>query len=458
MRVGELGGEEELEVVRPVNLLIAELDELLARLDRDLFLEDRVEHRVDVLADVLKEEGVTVLNRELEVLHKVRVVHRLDLELGAVGLLDPHDRLLLRVDAERVARGLRGKDTVLHRVVVGGEALRLPALDSCLRREERLDIERLRERDVARKHVSLESVVDHLSAVLVRERAGVRKEGGGEEAVAHKPNLLRVQLDNVRLPARALARQADDELGRGCEALVHDVGLGDEGSQLLVRLLEAVVELGELGRELAQLLLELRELPLGLDLRLLHLLHLELERLDVLGHVVVAHDRADPLVEAGAGGGDALEHLEGELLVLEVLSHAANLLLRDRVLRVRLEQAEEVRVREHLLRVGPSLLQLLAGRLEDHNAEAHVHHGERRLGEVLHLGDIVLLQVCERSSRGLDRGQRLEESLVGLGFLHVDLLGLDHRRRLLDLSLGLRGVGDRLLGGNVLDQLIDLDL
>mmetsp|Transcript_106270 Transcript_106270/g.307745 ORF Transcript_106270/g.307745 Transcript_106270/m.307745 type:complete len:261 (-) Transcript_106270:11059-11841(-) len=71
MRVGELGGEEELEVVRPVNLLIAELDELLARLDRDLFLEDRVEHRVDVLTDVLKEEGVTVLNRELEVLHKV---------------------------------------------------------------------------------------------------------------------------------------------------------------------------------------------------------------------------------------------------------------------------------------------------------------------------------------------------------------------------------------------------
>ena len=71
-----------------------------------------------------------------------------------------------------------------------------------------------------------------------------------------------------------------------------------------------------------------------------------------------------------------------------------------------LEPVEQRRVREHLFRVGPIFVELFARRPEAHDLEADVLHELRRLGEVLNLRDVLLVQVRQGRLRLLERGDR----------------------------------------------------
>eukprot|EP00964_Phaeocystis_antarctica_P136255 scaffold100686_cov63-Phaeocystis_antarctica.AAC.1 len=98
VRVGELRGEEEVEGLAVLALLVRELDDdVAAALALDLLVEHRVEHRVDLLLDVLNEqrraEGHRVLERVTESL--LEQVGHLELVL-LLAALDPAQALRLR--------------------------------------------------------------------------------------------------------------------------------------------------------------------------------------------------------------------------------------------------------------------------------------------------------------------------------------------------------------------------
>ena len=97
-----------------------------------VLLEDVVDDRIDVLVAVLDEHGKAVLDGHLELLEKVRVVERDHLQVVLLLLLlDPLERLLLRIDAIGEATRLRCQDAVLHGQLVGRQAFAAPSLCDC---------------------------------------------------------------------------------------------------------------------------------------------------------------------------------------------------------------------------------------------------------------------------------------------------------------------------------------
>ena len=110
---------------------------------------------VQVLVHVFEQEREAVDDRHLQLLEEVGVVERARpaVEVLPLALLDPADRLHLRVDAEREARRARGEDAILHRELVRRQRLRLPLHDLDLGRQQRLESERLGDRDRAINNV-----------------------------------------------------------------------------------------------------------------------------------------------------------------------------------------------------------------------------------------------------------------------------------------------------------------
>lgn len=101
MWVPELGGEEELEVFRVVDDVIADFNAEDACIFEGLFCEDRIEDCINFFLDGFYDETLTELHCCLETANK-----------GGVGLFDdcnfivcfvlpqPSERLQLRVDHE----------------------------------------------------------------------------------------------------------------------------------------------------------------------------------------------------------------------------------------------------------------------------------------------------------------------------------------------------------------------
>jgi len=71
MRVGECGRQEELEVERVRNGSLTDLDGVASSLLLQLLEEDRLKGWIKLLTNVLKENPLSELNRELERPNKV---------------------------------------------------------------------------------------------------------------------------------------------------------------------------------------------------------------------------------------------------------------------------------------------------------------------------------------------------------------------------------------------------
>lgn len=465
MRIGELGHEVELEGIIPLDVLVSNLHGERVALPDQVLLQHGVDDWVDVFVDVLKEEREAEVDADLEVLEEVGVVERAHLErrLGLL-LLDPRDGLLLRVDAERVARRARGEDAVLDRELVLWQALARPLGRLHLRRQQLLELEGRRQRNLLLAHVRLPGVDEHASAELEVEGARVREEAGGQQAVAHEELTRQVERLHVRRPARALASQPRDQLGRRLEPLLHGGGLLRELLLLGAAGLELGVELEQQRRELLHFGLHLDQLLARRAQHLLTLRHRRALWVDGLGDTVVIYDGIDPFQQACAGGRDRAER-RGRELVLEVALDRLDLLVGKAVLLELDQRAQEAAVGHHRLGHVPRGRLAALKVLEDDHASAHVLHERVRLRKRLELGDVVLLQIVERLCGLLERRQRLLERRLRLSLLLADADRIDLDLRLLLLrDLG-RGLGFGCAHGNLLEHnlhlgtlLVDLDL
>lgn len=138
-------------------------------------------------------------------------------------------------------------------------------------------------------------------------------------------HLLLVEALHVRRPARALAREAVDELGRGDEPPLHEVRLLLQILLLGALLLEALVQRLELRVEPHDVLLRLGQVFRRNAQRLFGLGDLLALGFDGLGDRVVVHHGGYPLEEPGAGARDAEQALVAEPAVFEVGLHLAHL-------------------------------------------------------------------------------------------------------------------------------------
>ena len=81
----------------------------------DVLFKDVVHYRVNVLIDILEQEGEAIFDGHFQLFQEVGLVEVGYLEVvGLLFLPDPVDGLLLRVDTERESTGVCGQDTVLH--------------------------------------------------------------------------------------------------------------------------------------------------------------------------------------------------------------------------------------------------------------------------------------------------------------------------------------------------------
>ena len=130
MRVAQLGRHVETELVRVLDGRIAEADAVDAALLEQLLEEQRLECGVELLADVLEEHGLAVLDRGLE---RAQVVAVRQLEYVQIGRrlhrAHPLVRLPLRVNHEGPAAGVEHDNAVVHRESIGREPLDVPLAD-----------------------------------------------------------------------------------------------------------------------------------------------------------------------------------------------------------------------------------------------------------------------------------------------------------------------------------------
>ena len=433
VRVAELGRDVQLEVVRVVELLVAELKHLAVADLHDRLGEHGLERRVELLEHVLQQDRRAVrdgvLDGEQEVLH-LEVDH-----LEPVRLLHaPHPlvRLALRVDHERPAVAARDDHAVLGREQVGGQALQLPAAHVDRARAER------RKRGALREGQPALLDLDHppgRQPVAVHRVEGpeVRERGRRDEHVADALRDARLEAADALLPAVVLARQALDELVRAVEQHLHRVGLGLELVLLADRVVVLLLERLDLRDDLGELRLRGREARLLLREPVLRRLEPRALRRDLLRDVRVDVDRVAPRAQRARRLGDAADALGRELGVGDELLHLVDDLRRDVVLVVLLDLHEEVRLAELLLRRVPVAL---AAEVDHHALHAQLDLSGR-LGVRLHLGDRALVELVDLSHRLLERGQRDGEVLLRVvrDRLALDLLLADPLRVGLDRLL-----------------------
>jgi hypothetical protein len=95
-------------------------------------LDDRIEHRIQRLADVLDEESVSILQCALELAQEVVLSESHHLQVAVWGgllLPQPLDALQLRVDDERPARGAAHDGSVLRGHLIRRQSIRSPSSD-----------------------------------------------------------------------------------------------------------------------------------------------------------------------------------------------------------------------------------------------------------------------------------------------------------------------------------------
>mmetsp|Transcript_53702 Transcript_53702/g.127674 ORF Transcript_53702/g.127674 Transcript_53702/m.127674 type:complete len:306 (+) Transcript_53702:2456-3373(+) len=116
VRIRHSGRDEQLERLRlHINLLIPELDDALLPLSHKRLVEHGVEKRVKLLLDIREEHRFSVREAVLQVVPE-RLVGEVGLDQTVLGFFcaRPRQTLALRIDHDRVARGARRQNPVLH--------------------------------------------------------------------------------------------------------------------------------------------------------------------------------------------------------------------------------------------------------------------------------------------------------------------------------------------------------
>mmetsp|Transcript_40364 Transcript_40364/g.119668 ORF Transcript_40364/g.119668 Transcript_40364/m.119668 type:complete len:1559 (+) Transcript_40364:130-4806(+) len=407
VRVRELRGDVEHEVLIVVEDVLADLDgQAAAAVVDDVLGEHRLERRVQLLPDVLQEDGGAELDGPLDRPHDVLRVRVEDLDLpGGLHLAHPLVALVLGVDQQREAAALRGEDAVLGAEEVRGQRLDVPLADLAGVGQEAGEGEVLGHGDLELDHRLVPLLVDEAVAVRGAEGAGVAHEGGGDDAVAEEALLLLVEAAERDLPADLLTGEAVHELVGALELRLEVLRHLREVGALLVGGLELGVQRRHLLQDLLELGHGLRQLPL-LDLQLLlGVPQLQPLRLHLAVDLGVDLHRVHPLAQRAGRRRDVGHELRGEARVLRELLDLAEHRVLDVVLVEVLDPREELDVVQlHLgLRPGGRLLH------DGHHGAERLHDHVRGRLVGLHLRDGLLVQLLQGVHGGLQRRHRLLE-------------------------------------------------
>jgi len=180
VRVAETGGHVEAELVIVVHVGVGNLDELVTALHDDLLLKDGVENRVDLIFDLLDQDGVALHERELEGILKRGMVEGEDaifLNEVSFSSLDPRDGLTLGIDHERISGGSGDHDTVLNGQLISRQSFEVPLSYSGIIDQELGKLHIVGGRNSTADQVSVEELVDELGTEVRVEGAAVRNEG-----------------------------------------------------------------------------------------------------------------------------------------------------------------------------------------------------------------------------------------------------------------------------------------
>jgi hypothetical protein len=149
MRVGHLGGDDELEVIRIVLPAVRQLNNQRTLVLHDLLLHDRAKRWIKGLVNVLENNRVAHLAAVLNNLKELGIGKLSDLKVVLfLHVLDPLVALRLRVDEQRPSAGSVTNDTVFNRKCISRQALNVPLSDKYWISEYSFDSEVVRVRDL----------------------------------------------------------------------------------------------------------------------------------------------------------------------------------------------------------------------------------------------------------------------------------------------------------------------
>mmetsp|Transcript_23991 Transcript_23991/g.78014 ORF Transcript_23991/g.78014 Transcript_23991/m.78014 type:complete len:463 (+) Transcript_23991:3039-4427(+) len=385
--------------------------------------------------------------------------------VGLFAVLDPGQPLALRVDEDRVAAGAGHHDAVLHRELVGGQALEVPLANLRLVDEEIGHLQVLGDRDAAVDAVAREVALEEELAELLVERAEVRDEGGGERAVAGEALDGVVKLLRLRGPALFLASE-------GVDQSVGAVHLLLRRRRVILEALLLSHSLVEFRLHLVELSLHLRHLGLGGILLLHRSLELSLRgaqtdnlRLDHLSDIMIGVHGLAPVTEASDVAGSLFGGVEVVVGGGEVRLEQLARLIRDLLLGEGHERREEVDVGHHFDRLGVravdhhSALDVLPRNLIDRELAEDEHSVKDALDNVgrvlerLEGTNVLRRDGRERRDGVVERGLGRREVLLGILLDRANLVRLFGHRLNDDEHLRLLLLGDGGRCGNLLEQI-----
>mmetsp|Transcript_44498 Transcript_44498/g.103963 ORF Transcript_44498/g.103963 Transcript_44498/m.103963 type:complete len:458 (-) Transcript_44498:2-1375(-) len=253
--------EVECEVFLVVHVLITDVDvEILALLD-NLLVQDRVEHRVDFILNVLDDEAEPFTHGKLDLILQVlgcqcRNAHRRVLtDAGFLSGLDPAIGLSLRVDHQSIARGSGDHDGVLDGKLITRQTLKRPLADGSLVHKERDDFHLLMRGNLPLLRVLLELAVQLVTELRV-ERPAIDDEGANAAHVTNQPLAPQREIFGVFGPSRILAGESGQQLVRSIHLPLHCCST-------LLKLIHDALRLSQLRIQLCDLREHLVQLRFG---------------------------------------------------------------------------------------------------------------------------------------------------------------------------------------------------
>ena len=468
MRVAVLCGYVEPEVLVVLDGGVAQSDNHLTALLKRRLEKQRLERRVQLLAHVLEEHGVSELDRVLELADEIPVGELDDYQVTRLlHLANPLIRLALRVDDQRPAPGFVHHDGVVHGEGVVGQTINGPLLNLHRLTEHCDELERVRARDAARLAL-LDPLAEHLISVRLGKRAEVRDIPRAQQHVAREVGVVNLETRRDLLPALLLAAQSADELLGANELFAAHVVVKLELSLLVLHRLELIVQRLDLILDLLQLSARLVETDHETLVLLLRLRQLLLLRLDNLHRGVVSLHGADPAAKAVRSRRNLLDLLGLELGPRDVGLDLLDDLVRDRVLVVAPQLIEELRVAQEFDGgnpvVGnlfdPTLGILDHRRLHLEQDADRLHDQLDNLGRVLvrlHVRDVLLGQGVERGDCRLQDGDGRGEFRLALNLDRLRVRSLLRGVRLVLRDARLHLVRVDSLQVDLLDDFLSLD-
>ena len=293
-------------------------------------MSKREDLTIDGLSHVFNQDAVSCLDCTFNDSDHVVGPHPGNLEgVLALPLLDPDSTLELGVHHERPSLRVGENGSVLHRGGVRGQALLDPAGDNRIVHE---NLERITD---ALSHwglpllEELDPVVNQRAAELGGEGTSIADKGSCKEHIASEDLVVLAELLNSKGPSLALRGKGSDEAVGKPELALAPLALADGGLllvggsfELVLKVLDHCIQLGNLGLDLCEGRIGLLELCVGSS-------ELHALGLDLRDHVKV-HDNVDgPLAETSSSPGLVVDRLLVEVGQGKVLTRGFHRLLLD---------------------------------------------------------------------------------------------------------------------------------